>query len=91
MDAVLTNDAKDAQNIWSKYHQHVDESEQNERDGDVTQPIERLGGEQHLLDGSAHLWKENRFKMEIISQHDTHGWNKSITNSQGTARSVRSE
>lgn len=43
--ALLTNDAEDAQNVRSEYHQHVDEGEQNERDGNVTQPAERLGGE----------------------------------------------
>lgn len=57
---LLTNDAKDAQNIWSKYHQHIDEGEQNEGDGSVAQPVERLGGEYHLHDGSTHLWKEIR-------------------------------
>ena len=56
--AVLTNDAKDAQNVGSEYHQHVDEGEKNDSDGNVTQPVERLGGEQHLLDGSAYLQKE---------------------------------
>lgn len=43
--AVLTNDAEDAQNVGSKYHQQVDEGEQNESNGNVTQPVERLGGE----------------------------------------------
>lgn len=33
---ILTNDAKDAQNIRGKYHQHVDEGEQNESNADVT-------------------------------------------------------
>lgn len=31
-----TNDAKDAQNIGSKYHQHIDEGQQNEGDADMT-------------------------------------------------------
>lgn len=74
-DAVLTNDAKDAQNVGSKYHQHVDESKQNESDGDVTQPVERLGGEQHLHDGFSDLWTDGDvgFSMEIIPQHHFHG------------------
>lgn len=53
--AGLTNDAEDTQNVRSKNHQHVDESEQNESNGNVTQPVESLGGKQHLLDGSSYL------------------------------------
>lgn len=45
ISAILTDDAEDAQNVGSKYHQHVDEGEQNESNGYVTQPGERLGGE----------------------------------------------
>ncbi len=56
-----TNDAEDAQNIWSKYHQHVDESEQNERNGDLTQPAERPGGGQRLLDGCTYRKQHDRY------------------------------
>lgn len=42
---IPTDDAEDAQNVWGKYHQQVDEGEQNDGDGSVTQPVERLGGE----------------------------------------------
>ena len=34
--ALLTNDAKDAQNIRSKYDQQVDDGEQNESDAHVS-------------------------------------------------------
>lgn len=53
--AELTNDAEDAQNVWSKYHQHVDDGEQNESNADVTQPAEGLFGERHVLDRSTYL------------------------------------
>lgn len=52
---VLTNDAEDSQNVGSENHQHVDEAEQDDSDGDVAQPVEGFGGEQHLLEGSPHL------------------------------------
>lgn len=51
----LTDDAEDAQDVGCKNHQHVDDGEQDDGDGGVTQPAEGLGGEQHLLDGAAHL------------------------------------
>lgn len=50
-----TNDPKDSQDIWCKNDQQVDESEQNEGDGDVPGPVEGLVGENHLLDRSPHL------------------------------------
>lgn len=55
---TLTNDAEDAKNVGGKYDQHVDDGEQNQGDGKVTQPAERLCGERHLLDGPAHLSTE---------------------------------
>lgn len=42
---VLTNEAEDAQNVGSEYHQQVDDGEQNDSNGNVTQPVESLGGE----------------------------------------------
>lgn len=52
---VLTDDAEDTQDVGRKYHQHVDDAEQDESDGDVAQPVEGFGGKQHLLEGSPHL------------------------------------
>lgn len=71
---VLTNDAEDAQDVRSKYHQHVDEGEQNESNGNVTQPVERLVGEQHQLDGSSYLWTDTDkgSNKEIIPQYHLH-------------------
>lgn len=72
--AVLTNDAKDSQDVGSKYHQHVDDGEQNDCNGNMTQPVERLGGECHLLDGSAYLWidTDGGVDEEIILQYHIH-------------------
>lgn len=50
-----TNDPKDAQDVGGKDDQQVDEREQNEGNGDVTGPVERLVGKHHLLDRSPHL------------------------------------
>lgn len=74
MGAVLTNNAKDSQNVGGKYHQHVDEGEENESNGSVAQPVERLGGEQHLLDGSTYLWRntEGRSDKKIIPHYHIH-------------------
>lgn len=53
-----TDDTEDAQDVGGKDDQHVDEAEKDEGDGNVTQPVEGLVGEQHVLDGPAH-WEEN--------------------------------
>ena len=65
---ILTNEAEDAQNVWGKYHQHVDDGEQTDSDGSVTQPVESLGGEHHLLDGSTHLRAEERWNDHMMPQ-----------------------
>lgn len=87
--AALTNDAEDAQNIRSKYHQHVDEGEQDDSDGDVSQPVESLGGEQHVLNGSSDLWTYTHRRAHKIPQGIFVRWalqvNKS-TNLQGTTQ-----
>lgn len=85
--AVLTDDAKDAQNVRGKYHQHVDEGEQNESNGSVTQPVERLGGEYHLLDGSTYLWTDTDtgLSKELIPQYHSN-WALQGTNQQQTYR-----
>lgn len=83
--AVLTNDAEDAQNVGSKDHQYVDDGEQNDSNGNVTQPVERLCGKDHMLDGSTDLWTETGrwFNEDIIPQHhiycETHGTNQQQT------------
>ena len=52
---LLTDDAEDAQDVGGEDDQQVDEGEEHHCDGGVPQPVEGLGGEQHLLDGSPHL------------------------------------
>lgn len=51
----LTNDAKDAQDVGSEDDQHIDEGQENDSDGDVSDPVEGLIREYHLLNGSSHL------------------------------------
>lgn len=89
---VLTDDAEDSQDVGSEYHQYVDEAEQDDSDGDVAQPAEGFGGEQHLLDGSPHLRAhtgptgapcQNPFSLSSAP-------NKPSTNLQGRARWGRS-
>lgn len=55
MTEGLTNDAKDAQDVGSEDHQHVDKGQQNDGDGDVSDPAEGLIRKYHLLNGSPHL------------------------------------
>lgn len=57
MSVKPTNDPKDAQDVGGKDDQQVDESEQNEGDGDVARPVEGLVGEHHLLNCSPYLFK----------------------------------
>lgn len=64
--AAPTNDAKDAQNVGSKNHQHVDKGEQSEGNGNVTQPVESLGGKQHLQDGPAYLRGQTKSSVKGI-------------------------
>lgn len=51
----LTNDAKDAQDVGSEDDQYIDEDQENNSDGDVSDPVEGLIREYHLLNGSSHL------------------------------------
>ena len=51
----LTNDAKDAKDVWGEDNKHVDEGEEDDSNGDMTEPVEGLIGKEHLLDGPAHL------------------------------------
>ncbi len=53
----LTNDAKDAQDVRREDDQHIDEGQENDGDGDVSDPVEGLVREYHLLNGSSHLWE----------------------------------
>lgn len=62
-----TNDPKDAQDVGSKDDQHVDESEQNEGNGDVTGPVEGLVGKYHLLDCSSHLSKIKKTFIHVTA------------------------
>ena len=55
MGFLFTDDAKDAQDVGGKDDQHVDEGEQRYGNGDVARPVERLVGEQHLLECSPDL------------------------------------
>ncbi len=51
----LTNDAKDAQDVGSEDDQYIDEGQEDSSDGDVSDPVEGLIREYHLLNGSSHL------------------------------------
>lgn len=51
----LTNDAKDAQDVWGKDDKHVDESQENDGYGNVSDPVEGLIRKHHLLNGSPYL------------------------------------
>lgn len=55
-----TYDPKDAQDVGGKDDQQVDESEQNEGNGDVAGPVKSLVGEHHLLDCSPYLAITNK-------------------------------
>lgn len=71
---LLTNDSKDAQYVGSKDDQEVDENEQNESNGDVARPVERLIRKRHLLDRSPYL-KKKKFTVshcfyEIWQKHN---------------------
>lgn len=54
----LTNDAKDAQDVGSEDDQHIDEGQENNGDGNVSDPVEGFIREHHLLNGSSHLWEK---------------------------------
>lgn len=51
----LTNDAKDAQDVGGEDDQHVDESQENDGYGNVSDPVEGLIRKHHLLNGSPYL------------------------------------
>lgn len=52
---VRTYDPKDAQDVGGKDDQQVDESKQNDCDGDVPGPVKGLVRKHHLLNGSPNL------------------------------------
>lgn len=71
----LTNDAKDAQDVWGEDNKHVDEGQQDEGDPNMAKPAEGFIREDHLLDGPSHLsikekkesgWKLLRFIFYFI-------------------------
>lgn len=64
---LLTNDSKDAQYVGSKDDQEVDEKEQNESNGDVARPVERLIRKRHLLDRSPYLKKKKEKRKFTVS------------------------
>lgn len=51
----LTNNSEDAKDVGCKDDEHVDEREEGDGDEDMTDPIKCLIGEDHLLNGPAHL------------------------------------
>lgn len=60
-----TNDPKDAQDVWGKDDQQVDECEQSDSYGDVAWPVEGLVGKHHLLDCSPYLFTIERIEIVI--------------------------
>lgn len=74
-----TNDSKDAQYVGSKDDQEVDEKEQNESNGDVARPVERLIRKRHLLDRSPYRKEHNWHSERDSSEHShTHTQNQSV-------------
>lgn len=58
--AWLTYDPEDAEDVGSEDDEQVDGGEEQDGDGDVSRPPERLVGEEELLDGSPHLRNTQR-------------------------------
>lgn len=55
MTESLTDNSEDAEDVRCKDDEHVDEGEEDDGDDDVADPVECLVGEDHLLNGPAHL------------------------------------
>jgi len=66
-----TYDPKDAQDVGGKDDQQVDESEQNEGNGDVAGPVKSLVGKHHLLDRPTYR-KEHDGYSECDSHEHSH-------------------